>query len=270
MRIIRPSQITNDERQARRNLLIALGMLVLALAFLAAGFIFSNNLVLLVIFAGLALAVAGGASWFGIAFNKHRQRQNAVKKLASFLGQTLDDSYMFFENLMLPGRSTVGVIDGVLLGPFGATVLQIETNRSDFIVDGDTWYRCTGAEASKATPKPLSQSQDGPAMVLPRRRLDYSPAWLAIRAAREVKAWLSVRGLPQVSVQPLVILSEGKLRSIQRSSAPAIESGQFAAYLQENILNDENAKLAEGVVEQIADRLQTNAEHLQQKLTESV
>lgn len=272
MRIIRPSQVTVDQKQFQRNSWFAGGLLLLGLALLISAILFFlDNIVLLLILLVIALLAWGAASQFALILNSFRQRQKAIEQVTNFLSNKLNDDYLLFQNLSLPGRSTVGVIDIVLVGPFGAVVLQLETNKSEFIIDGDTWYLATGSEVVKPEPKPLSQVPEEPISPLPRRKLDYSPVWLAIRAAREVKAWLSVRGLPQVTVQPVVILSEGKVRSSRNSGVPVIQMANFESYLNENILGNKTAdQLADGVVEQIADRLQANAEQIQPKLTESV
>ena len=152
----------------------------------------------------------------------------------------------------------------MLLGPPGAVVIQVEPSGGEFAVEGDTWYRYGRGKPASPEPKPMSQVKTSYSSQEPRRRLDDSPTWASIRAAREVKAWLSVRGLPQVVVQPLVILGNGHIRQLKRPSAPVIEFGALDDYIRQHLLTHqpvaEGESLAEVVVEQIANRLQNNGD----------
>ncbi len=211
----------------------------------------------------IGLALLGSGTWFGLSVGAYLQNRRVQDRLSEVLSRNLSDDFIYFRNLTLPGQRSVGEIDGVLLGPLGAVVMQVENYPGEYAIEGDTWYRYGRGKLDKPVAKPLSMVQLEPASNEPRRRLDDSPTWAAIRAAREVKAWLSVRGLPQVVVIPLVILGSGKLRSVKRPSAPVIEFGSIEEYIATTLLVQkppEGEPLAEIVVEQIAHRLQTNGE----------
>jgi hypothetical protein len=138
----------------------------------------------------------------------------------------------------------VGEIDGVLLGPHGALVMELEHSQGEFASEGDTWYRYLNL-------KDTSESDKN------RRRMDDSPTWAAIRAGREVKAWLSVRELPLIPVRPVVVLSRGKIRSVKRPSCPVVELWSIQSFIESNLLQNPTQPVASGsAVEQIAQRLQ--------------
>ncbi len=266
MRIVRSQPETNKNKVYQRDLVLAVlqgGAGFILLSLLAFGFVPNDGpgfWVIVIIGAGLI----GGGIWFGLVVVNYNRRQRLGERVCEVLTKNLGDDYIYFRNLNLPGQRSVGQIDGVLLGPSGAVVLEIENYTGEYAVEGDTWYRYGRGKSTKPTPKPLSQMHSGPAQIEPRRRLDDSPTWTAIRAAREVKAWLSVRGLPQVVVQGLVVLGTGRLRSIKRPSAEVVEFVSLENYLKEHLLLGkptlESEKLPLTVVEQIAQRLTTNAE----------
>ena len=266
MRVVRSQPISNRVKVYQRDLILALlqggaGLLLLILLLLGllsgAGPAFWIALVI-----GLGL-VAGGL-WFGMAVLNYWQKSHVQERIGEILTQNLGDEFIYFRNLTLPGQRSVGEIDGVLLGPPGAIVMQVEAGSGEYAVEGDTWYRYGRGKSNKPTPKPLSQLQPGPALIEPRRRLDDSPTWAVIRAAREVKAWLSVRGLPQVIVQPIVVLGSGHIHNLKRPSAPVVELAGLGEYLVNHFaakpLPIEGEPLAVVVVEQIAQRLQTNGD----------
>ena len=266
MRIVRSQATTTKSKNYQRDLALTIfqgiaGLLLLILlgmgSLSGSGIAFWIGLVI-----GIALLLSG--SWFGRAVLLYWQNRRIQERVSQILAQSLNDDFIYFRNLTLPGQPSVGGIDGVLLGPPGALVLHVEAGQGNYAVEGDTWYHYVRGTAHKPTPKPLSQLQPGPAIVEPRKRLDDSPTWAAIRAAREVKAWLSVRGLPQMLVQPIVVLGSARIHTLKRPSAPVIELNGLNQYLNDFVsikpLPAESETLAEVVVEQIVQRLQTNAE----------
>jgi hypothetical protein len=272
LRVILPSETTPTQARYRRDLLVTAftggaGLLVAVTGVLAGG---------LFLAIGIAAAVILGATavyfWLSAQeFARHKQTGNTIRDV---LARHLSDEYVYFQNLSLPGQPSVGVIDGVLIGKHGATVIRLENARGNFIIIGDAWYKA-GGEVTKTAVKPLAAEVPPEENLPPARfRLDHSPTWLAIRAAREVKAWLSVRGLPQISVHPLVVVGDQTNSELRKPSATVIRLGELENYIHDMLLTEaaeDKLSLAEGVVEQIAHRLQTtNAEQIQPKLTESV
>ncbi len=266
LRIIRTQPVSTRRKLYQRDLGLAVllgGAGLLLVIVLAFGWLADTGLGFWVgLIVALGLLAAGG--WFSLTTLKYWQNQRIEERISEILIRRLGDEYIYFRNLTLPGQRSVGEIDGVLLGPPGALVIQIEAARGNFAVEGDTWYRYGRGPATKPTPKPFSQLHSGPAMIEPLSRLDDSPTWTVIRAAREVKAWLSVRELPQVVVQPVVVLGNGQIHNLKRPSAPVVLLAELDHYLSETLLIKqlpvEGEPLAETVVEQIVQRLQTNAE----------
>lgn len=265
MRIVRSSPSTLKEKLSRRDIGLALlqggtGLILLLLP--VTGLLPSQGAGFwIVIIIGLGLLSSG--VWFGLNVAAYFQKQRLQERISEILTRSLSDEFIYFRNLTLPGQRSVGEIDGVLLGPLGAIVIQVENFAGEYAIEGDTWYRYGRGKVTRPEVKPLSQAQLEPEVSEPRRRLDDSPTWTAIRAAREVKAWLSVRGLPQVVVQPLVVLGSGKIRSLKRPSAAVVGFEDFENYISTSLLTQqlpETEPLAEGMVEQIAHRLQTNGD----------
>lgn len=254
MQVIRPSIVTNEQKQFRLDLVLALvlggGGLVLLL--LPMSGILPESAVRegwgFWIPALLGLGLLGGGVWFGRLVWLQLENRASQEGLCQILNQFLDNDFIYFRNLTLPGTRSVGAIDGVLLGPHGALVLQIEQSRGDFGCEGDTWYRYYGKKEQANLDKN-------------RRRMDDSPTWAAIRAGREVKAWLSVRELPLVPVRPVVVVSRGKIRSLKRPSCTVVEMWSIQNFIESNLLQELPQVVAEtisgGTVEQIAQRLQS-------------
>ncbi|HEX2915424.1 MAG TPA: nuclease-related domain-containing protein [Chloroflexia bacterium] len=263
MRVVLSPTITINTKKYQRDLILALLLAGLGLVFLILGlFIVQGFLILVCLVLALGLLLAG--AWYGMAYLEYIQKQQIQEKLSQILLKSLGDEFIYLRNLVLPGQRSIGEIDGVLLGPPGAIVIHVENHAGEYVIEGDTWYRNLRGKVSKPAPKPLAQHQPGPAISEPRRRMNDSPSWKSIRTAREVKAWLSVRGLPQVVVQPLVVLGHGKIHSIKRPSTPVIELWHLEEYLSQKLIdrrfNNEVEPLAEVVVEQIVHRLQTNGD----------
>jgi hypothetical protein len=194
------------------------------------------------------LGLVGGGGWFGRLVWIYLEGRTAQEALCEVLNQFLGQDYIYFRNLTLPGTRSVGAIDGVLLGPHGALVLQLEPAKGDFACEGDTWYRYYN-----------TKNLDNPDKN--RRRMDDSPTWAAIRAGREVKAWLSVRELPLVPVRPVVVVSRGNVRNLKRPSCPVVELWSIQTFIESNLLQGQpqtvNEPISGGTVEQIAQRLQS-------------
>ncbi len=249
MQVVQSTTPNIEQNQFRRNLalLLILGGGGLVLLILPAalslndGLFFWSPLI-------LGLACVGGAAWFGREIWLYRLTYSGQEKLCQTLTQYLGPDYIYFRNLTLPGTRSVGAIDGVLLGSHGALVLQIEPAGGEFDCEGDTWYR-------------YPANPSGANLEKKRHRMSDSPTWLAIRAGREVKAWLSVRELPLVPVRPVVVLSRGKMRSLKRPSCPVIELNSIQTFIQSNLLQNSpqfnTEQISGGAVEQIAQRLQS-------------
>ncbi len=266
MRVVRSTPVPSQQKLWRRNIALGIAQAVagsLLLIMPPVGLLPATGLSYwIVILIGTGLLIS--SAWFGIQIAMYRSRHHIEERLCEVLQHTLGDEYIYFRNLMLPGQRSVGEIDGVLLGPPGAIVLYVEHQPGEFSIEGDTWYRYGRGKVIKVAPKPLSLEQAVGPLSEPRQRLDDSPTWAAIRAAREVKAWLSVRGLPQVVVLPLVILGNGHLRFLKRPSAPVTELDDVEYFIRETLavpaVSSEGEPLAGVVVEQIAHRLQANAD----------
>jgi hypothetical protein len=265
VRVVRSQSVSTKHRTYRRDssLALLLGVTGLILLFLLALGLFAGTSLGFWISLALAVGLLAGGAWFGRLAAGYRQNRQLQDKVSEILEANLGDDFIYLRNLILPGTRSVGEIDGVLLGPPGAVVIQMDSSRGDFAVEGDTWYRYVRGKSNSPGPKPLSQFKAGPIPPTePRRRLDDSPTWACIRAAREVKAWLSVRRLPQVVVHPMVILGKGRILQLKRPSAPAIEIGGLEEFINHNFLTHptpvESEILPEVTVEQIATRLQNN------------
>ncbi len=265
MRIVRAPTVTNQENLYRRDLTLTVtqggaGLVLLLLPLVG---LLPNEGAGFWIVLVIGLGLLGSGVWFGRATLTYVQNKRIQDRLSETLARHLNDDYIYFRNLALTGQRSIGEIDGVLLGPPGAIVIQIENYRGEFAVEGDNWYQYGRGKAVKPVARPFTSAQIEPANREPRQRLEDSPTWTAIRAGREVKAWLSVRGLPQVAVQPLVILGAGKIRNLKRPSTQVIEFSQLEDYITQNLLAikpTEGEPLPEVVVEQIAQRLQTNGD----------
>ncbi len=253
MQIVRSSIVTNEQKQFHRNLALTLGLAGggLILLLLPLSGLLPANVVQdgwgFWLPAIVGLGLVGGSIWFGRLVWLYFDAGRGEEQLYQYLNQFLGQEFIYFRNLTLPGTRSVGAIDGVLLGPHGALVLQIEQSRGEFASEGDTWFRYNG------NPNSLDAEKK-------RRRMPDSPTWAAIRAGREVKAWLSVRELPLVPVHPIVVLSRGKLRTSKRPSCPVVELWSIQNFIESNVLQNLPQVVAEpisgGTVEQIAQRLQ--------------
>jgi hypothetical protein len=242
------------QTKTKNELLLALLFGVLAIAFLVVPVVLFGLEVITAIVWVVGLVLLVVALWFGWKAWQKQQEVAVEDRLEAILAKFLGDAYIYFRNLVLPDTPSVGQIDGVLLGTHGAIVFQIETQMGEFICEGDTWYKYTG---SSKPPTPV-QKPLGIATIpeTERKRLEDSPSWQVIRATREVKAWLSVRDLPQIMVQPVVVLSRGKLHSSKVPSCPIIQLEAIEAYLRSKFATKEEEIVNFGVVEQISLRLQ--------------
>lgn len=265
MRVVRSQPVSTKHKTYQRDLILAIlliGAGLVLLLLLSIGLIPLDSIVFWVVIVIAALLLVAGIV-FAQAVVAYRQNIQLQDKISAILEANLGHEFIYLRNLLLPGVKSVGEIDGVLLGPPGAVVIQVEPARGDFAIEGDTWYRYLRGHVPTPNPKPLSQQFKAaiPATE-PRRRLDDSPTWACIRVAREVKAWLSVRRLPQVVVHPIVILGRGHIRQVKRPSAPAIEIANLEDFIKRNFLSRqspvEGEILPEVTVEQIATRLQNN------------
>jgi len=236
-------------RLSRRNLGLAVGLGLggIILVLLPIFGVISTQVDWLIIIGGVGLIA--GAGWFGWQFWNYANYNRIQKQLDAHLANNLDNNFVYFRNLILPETKSVGEINGVLLGPHGALVIEVANLGGEFICERDTWYKFTGGNKPNA-----SDNLDKY-----RRRLTDSPTWHVIRAAREVKAWLSVRNLPQVPVQPVVVLAKGKVKSVKQPSCPIVELWYLETYLKSNLLsqatNSGTSPISKLAVEQIATRL---------------
>ncbi len=234
---------------SRRNLGIAFGLgfsgITLILLPVFGVITFQVDWLLIIIGVGLIF----GAGWFGGQFWNYTSHNRSQKQLDANLATNLDNSFVYFRNLTLPDTKSVGEINGVLLGPHGALVIELANLNGEFICERDTWYKFNGGNKPNA-----SDNLDKY-----RRRLTDSPTWHVIRAAREVKAWLSVRNLPQVPVQPVVVLAKGKVKSVKQPSCPIVELWYLETYLKSSLLTQANntgtTPISKSSVEQIVTRL---------------
>ncbi len=250
MRIIRG---TNSKQAVfKRNIALSggLGVAGLILFFLPlTGIIQSEFGFWLLVLPGLGLLILAG--WFGWQVFKYQERSRSLDQIFTNLGYKLDDSYIFFRSLNLPENRSVGTIDGVLLGSHGALVIEVANIDGEYICEGDTWYRFIGNKNPKALDNPEQY----------RRRLKDSPTWQVIHAAREVKAWLSVRNLPQVPVLPVVVLTKGVLLSSKHPSCQIIELDKFDEFMQTSLMSHTPVPgpqiISEVALEQIAERLKS-------------
>jgi hypothetical protein len=226
-----------------RDLGLAGGLGVVALLFIFLAF--SISIWILV----LGLPLLAGAFWFVNRAGVTLQKWRSQERLATLLHEVLGENYIYFLNLLLSENRSIGMIDGVLLGPYGALVLEVAPFSGQYICEGDTWYKYMGEQGSDIKEQPI----------LNRKRLKDSPTWKVIRAAREVKSWLSVRNLPQVPVQPVVVLDRGKLFSSKHPNCPIVEHADLENYLKEHLFHkgssSEASIVSEGMLEQIAQRL---------------
>jgi len=227
-----------------RDLGLACGLSIAALLFIFLAFSISIWIL------ALGLPLLAGAFWFGNRGSVALQKQRSQERLATLLSKVLGENYIYFLNLLLPENRSVGMIDGVLLGPHGALVLEVSSISGQYICEGDTWYRYMGGNDSTAKKQPN------------RKRIKDSPTWKVIRAAREVKSWLSVRNLPQVPVQPIVVLDRGKLFSSTHPNCPIVEHADLVTYLKEQISpkgsSFEATDVSESTLEQIIHRLKNH------------
>lgn len=234
---------------SRRNLGLAagLGLGGIILVVLPIFGLISTQVDWLIIIVGVGLIT--GAGWFGWQFWNYAVHNRIQKQLNTYLSSNLDNNFVYFRNLILPETRSVGEISGVLLGPHGALVIELANLGGEFICERDTWYKFTGGNKPNA-----SDNLDKY-----RKRLTDSPTWHVIRAAREVKAWLSVRNLPQVPVQPVVVLAKGKVKSVKQPSCPIVELWYLETYLKGNLLSQAATSgmspISKLAVEQIATRL---------------
>lgn len=265
MRVVRSQPVSTKHKTYQRDLLLTIlliGLGLVLLLMLSIGLIPLDSFVFWIVMVIAAVLLVAGIV-FGQAVVTYRQNVQLQERISDILEANLGNEFIYLRNLMLPGVKSVGEIDGVLLGPLGAVVVQVELSRGSFAIEGDTWYRYVRGRVASPGPKPLSQqSQAALPSTEPRRRLDDSPTWAVIRVAREVKAWLSVRRLPQVVVHPMVILGKGRIRQLKRPSAPAVEIANLEDFIKRNFLThptpSDGEILPEGTVEQIATRLQSN------------
>jgi Nuclease-related domain len=221
--------------------------------FILSPLVFSFGIITLIVWL-ISVVLLGLAGWHGWQAWQKQQETLVEDRLETILTRFLGNDYIYFRNLVLPDTPSVGEIDGVLLGSHGAIVFQLENQEGEFICEGDTWFKYTGAgKAPETVQKPLGVAT---LVEIQRKQLEDSPSWQAIRATREVKAWLSVRDLPQILVQPVVVLSKGKLHSSKVPSCPIIRLEEIETYLRAKFapVNSEVVNLNE--VEQITLRLQ--------------
>lgn len=264
MRVVRSQSVSVKHKTYQRDLMLAVLLIGagLILLLLLALNIFAGQVVVIIVVLVVALALLVAGLWFAQAVIAYRQNLQLQDKVSAIFEASLGNDFIYLRNLILPGTKSIGEIDGVLLGPPGAVVVLVEEARGDFAVEGDTWYRYVRGRVNTPDPKPLSQNAGTIPVSEPRRRLDDSPTWACIRAAREVKAWLSVRRLPQVVVHPMVVLGKGHIRQLKRPSAPAVEIDSLEEFIKRNFLSHrppvEGEILPEVTVEQIATRLQSN------------
>jgi hypothetical protein len=255
VQVVNATTPSNEQREFRLNLMLMLvlggGGLVLLLLPLggisqsALGNTWGFWLPL-----GLGLSLVAAGTWFGREVWIYQRSQISQERLCRLLKAFLGDDFIYFRNLTLPGTRSVGEINGVLLGSHGALVLQVEPGGGEFDCEGDTWYRY-----------PSNPGTGDSNLAKKRRRMADSPSWAAIRAGREVKAWLSVRDLPAVPVRPVVVLVKGKMRSLKRPSCPVVELNSLQTFIQNSLLEKSpqlnTAQISGGAVEQIAQRLQS-------------
>lgn len=255
MQVIQPLNHENKtEKQFRRNALWTAGLgggglilLLLPAAFGQTGFIFW------VLSIG-GLVCLGGGYVFGRQVWIYLDEQRVQKQVIEKLAQTLDDDFKYLRNLT-PNTRTLAAneVGGVLIGPHGALVLQVWNYGGVYACEGDTWYKYSRQEAIKA--------QADPDKYWAQRKLDDSPNWRVIRAAREVKAWLSVRELPSIPVQPVVVMARGEMRVAKRPSCPIIELSYLESYIKSTLatgvpVQAEAETVSDNVVNQIVERLQ--------------
>jgi hypothetical protein len=262
VRIVRSSPVTTKDKLYQRDRGLALlqggaGLVLLILPII--GLLPAQGIGFWIVVV-IGLGLLGSGVWFGLSVSAYLRHRRLQDNLSEALASKLGDDYIYFRNLTLPGQRSVGEIDGILLGPPGAIVMQLENYQGEYAIEGDTWYRYGRGKTPMPEARPFSNTQIELEQNQTRRRLEDSPTWSAIRAAREVKAWLSVRGLPQVVVHPLVVLGSGKIRSLKRPSAMVIEFGTIEQFISDTLLLAESEPLAGEMVEQIANRLQSNGD----------
>lgn len=256
MQFIQPLNHENKtEKQFRRNLLLTVGLgagglivLLLPAVLGQTGFIFW------VLSIG-GLICLGAACIIGRQVWLYLDEQRVQKMVIAKLAQSLDDDFKYLRNLTPSSRTlAANEIGGVLIGPHGALVLQICNYRGIYACEGDTWYKYNRQEAAKAELEPDK--------FWAQRKLDDSPNWRVIRAAREVKAWLSVRELPSIPVQPVVVMARGRMRTAKRPSCPIVELWYLETYIKSTLsaavpAETENEPVSDNVVNQIVERLQS-------------
>ncbi len=251
--------ISNNAGSARRDIFLAAGLGVFGIMLVIQGvnLVFSGesspNWLVALFSLLVGLALLGWTFWFGTRYAGYLNEQRAQSRIADIPAGSLSDEFIYFRNLVLPENRSIGEIDGVLLGPHGALVIEVASISGEYICERDTWY--------KYLPAPTGKTEDKfrPAKPKTKRQIIDSPTWHVIRAAREVKAWLSVRELPQVPVQPVVVLTRGKIIDNRQSSCPIIEQADFESFLHDSLFSQLAAtnlpEITSGEVEQIAQRL---------------
>ncbi len=100
------------------------------------GYGFYNTLRAVLLFIGIAVALAGG----GMALRAVTwKRDNSLAiRTAEFLTPRLDDRYTFIRNV---SRLSLGYIDAVLVGPPGVLVFRIVDMEGSFLNDGQNWVK---------------------------------------------------------------------------------------------------------------------------------
>lgn len=256
MQVIRPSTQEKEE-SFQRNLLFSIGLsaggfvvLMLPLTGLLPG-----NIALGLGWGGLIIAglgLVGVGSWYGRLVWVYYDKQQIQKQVTQILAQSLSNEFTYLCNLSLIGNRAIGDT-GVLLGPHGALVLQVYRFAGSYACEGDTWYKYSPRQQAKP-------EQAG--KLLDKYRLDDSPNWQVIRATREVKAWLSVRELPQVPIQPVVVLARGKMSFSRRPSCAIVQLGYLDTYIKNYLMTtvpvETEIETVDSVaLEQIVERLRS-------------
>lgn len=124
----------------------------------------------------------------------YRRGLQGEQALIWFLGQRLDNRYLLLRNYTPPPPfRTGGDIDGVLMGPHGVTVFEVKAWRGVFRCDGEEW------------------------LFLPRDRSAWEPGRKnpieqARYAASRVKGTLALAGLPDMPVQPVIVVADPRMR----------------------------------------------------------
>jgi hypothetical protein len=120
-----------------------------------------------------------------------------------FLGQRLDNRYVLLRNYTPPPPfRTGGDVDGALIGPHGVTVFEVKAWRGVFRCVGEEW------------------------LFLPRDRSAWEPGRKnpieqARYAADRVRGTLSLAGLRDLPVQPVLVVADPRMR-VEVVGEPAI------------------------------------------------